>query len=261
MSNNQLTASTAAPIDNFDRDDDNDCGSAGALKGGTLLRYAKGVWSDRDHNLIATGTRLIVYNCDAVLQWFSADGVKTIWRDEKGRLADPDELNLQIPQAEWRIGKFDDRPEPPWARYFVVYLIDPDSGRALTYINKSASASIAYVELKKQIRNKRLICGAPVIPVVELQEAVWHSRRRNLDVVRPDFRIIGWRTRGALQPTIAPPEPVQQIEATTAENKPAGERSTPAQRPSTVTEALDRFAGTPAKPPSLKEELQDEIPW
>src|SRR6516162_1685677 len=99
MSNNQLTASTAAPIDNFDRDDDNDCGSAGALKGGTLLRYAKGVWSDRDHNLIATGTRLIMYNCDAVLQWFSADGVKTIWRDEKGRLADPDELNLQIPQA------------------------------------------------------------------------------------------------------------------------------------------------------------------
>jgi hypothetical protein len=191
--------------------------------------------------VIPIGTRLIAFDCDCVLQRFHADGrVETIWRDpETGKLPDVEQLNEEVPKAEWRISQFTGLPEEPWGKYFAVYLLNPDTGEAWTYISKSASASIAYTALRTKIRNKRIMCGA-VMPVVELRTAKWHSKKRNLYIDRPDFHVTGeWLSRG--QPAIAAEPAVKQIEYA----KPVLDL---ADRP-TIDAEPDRFDGIPAYDP------------
>jgi hypothetical protein len=241
---------TTSAIDNFDCDDD-DSGSGGALRGGALLRcgHKDGHFSDRDHNPIASGTRLIVIDCDCCLQRFpESGGVETLWRDpDTGRLPDHEQLNEQVPVEQWRINKFTGQPEAPWKKFFAVYLLDPATGGALTYLNSSASASIAYVDLKTRIRNKRLLCnGAKIVPVVELRHTTWHSRRRGLDIIRPDFRIVDWLTRG--DPAIASAPPVKAI----------GAEVTPQP-----VDALDAFTNSSVgEPPAWHDEapISNEVP-
>ena len=105
-------------------------------------------WHDRNDNPLPVGARLIALGCDCVLQRWQDNTASTLYLDPTtGRLPDPEQLNEQIPQSEWEVNRFNNQPEPPWARYAVVYLVDPETGDKWTYINKTSGAFMAYTAL------------------------------------------------------------------------------------------------------------------
>jgi hypothetical protein len=68
--------------------DDSDCIALNAFRGGTLLRFTDGEYSDRDRNPIAIGTKLLALETDVCLQHWQDGKCETVFRDAKGKLPD-----------------------------------------------------------------------------------------------------------------------------------------------------------------------------
>jgi hypothetical protein len=137
MSKNELMNTTAPhEQDGWDREDD-DRSAPGrkdsVLRGGSLLKWTEELgFHDRDENPIPYGIQMIALDHDVVLQRWQDGFAVTKFRDPAtGKLPDENELNAAIPQTEWEINKFTDKPEPPWQRYVAIYLVDPRDGKKL----------------------------------------------------------------------------------------------------------------------------------
>jgi hypothetical protein len=206
-------------VNDLDRYNNDDDGIAqNALKGGTLLRFVDGVWSDKDRNPISTDTQLLVHEIDVILQRWK-DGVAAVLpRDPvTSRLADPDQLNEQIPESEWE-RDLNNNWRPPWERTFCVYLVDMgQTGQKFSFINATAGASMAYGDLKSAMQTKRFLHGIDLFPIVELRSKMWKPKKF-AQRLRPYFHPVDWiRPGGGHVPAIAGPNPpagpVKQIAA------------------------------------------------
>jgi hypothetical protein len=243
----KMNETTVVPGDCWDRDDE----SRDGVIRGTRLRFVNGEFLDRDDNPVPLGTRLLAYEVDVVLQMFKDGKPTTRRRDPKtGKLDNPDMLNDKIPVTEWEISRFTKQPDPPWKKYVLIYFVGP-TGEEWSFINQTNGAFQAYDALKSRMRNLKKFYDVSGVPLVELQVHHWNSPTFGPQI-RPEFKIIEVRPTNNRQAIAA--EPVKQIEHTNPE--PAQE-----DRPASVTEALDQFAGQTASPPTLREELKDEIPW
>jgi hypothetical protein len=170
---------------------------------------------------------LMALSTTTCLQRFPKEGgaPDTITRQAGETLPDPDELNDEIPESEWATG-LDGKPRPPWAKNWVVYLLNPKDASAYTFINSTAGARISVEQLEERVRLMRRIRGANVVPIVELTSAnmktQWGQKKR------PEFKIIDWREIG-------------------------GDGSAARQ----IEQQAD--VGKPVTPPTISEELNDEI--
>jgi hypothetical protein len=217
---------------------------------GTLLRWtdAEG-WSDRDGT--APPPVLLVTSCAEILQRWEDKKVADVIRDLP--LPDPDDLNATIPKAQWEIG-LDNKPRPPWSRAYVVYLLDPLTGTVYTYCNGTTGARIAYEQLGERVTIIRALRNARVLPVVRLEQRPFRTAYGMRS--RPHFEIIDWRQRGEDGGLLGGP-PSPQLTGPSA--SPATETQEAAAKPPNVETAL---SGLPkVKPPSLGEEMNDELPW
>jgi hypothetical protein len=239
MTANQLMNTVAQRRDSWDLPD-GDKGDDSPLKGGALLKFTKGQWSDRHGNEVAMGTRLLACECDVILQRWTDGTAATIYRDPvTGELPDLDELNEKIPAVEWELDRFTNKPRPPWSRYAVVYLLG-EHGEALTFINNTSGGFQAYSDLKSSIQRTREFRGEHVVPLIELQAKGWTSPQYGPQI-KPWFKIINWQRKGAPPPVAA--EPAKQIETTAS----AAGWDYPGE------------IGEPVEPPSRKEELPDDL--
>jgi hypothetical protein len=207
---------------------DDDGVARNALQGATLLRFVDGSYSDKDRNPIPIGTQLLVREIDVILQRWQG-GVATIApRDPvTGKLADPDQLNEQVPIEQWE-ADLNGNPRPPWERYFIIRLVNVDTGQQFCFVSATASASMAYSDLKGAMETKRFLHGVDLFPFVELRTKMWKPKKFAARP-RPYFHPIHWmRPGGGDVPSIAGPAapaakqiaaPVKQIEQSTAPKK------------------------------------------
>ena len=96
---------------------------------GVILRCVDGHWSDRD-GLTPPAELLAMGTTTALQCWQDGTPTDTVVERPGKPLPDVNELNAQIPEAEWEEG-IDGKPRPPWVMQFVVYLIDPAHRRNL----------------------------------------------------------------------------------------------------------------------------------
>jgi hypothetical protein len=138
-------------------------------------------------------------------------------------LPDVDALNEAIPRAQWREG-LDGEPEPPWRRWFITVFLDTVTAQLFTHANSTVGAKIATLKLEQSVDWMSALKGAEVMPLIELRSA---SMANKYNTLRPDFFIVGWRVFDG--------DALRIVDQNTS--------------------ALKAIA-----PPSLKEELNDEIP-
>jgi hypothetical protein len=246
-----------------DNDDGFSGGSNNARSGEYIKWTAERGWQDR--NGLAVPSPQLVIAVDEILQR---------WQDKKPEkitakpLLDPDDLNSVIPIKDWELG-VDGKPRPPWARYAVVYLISPSTGKLYVYSAATDGGHIAYDDLKQSVKNMRMLRGgAQVMPMVELGETPFQTRFGLKS--RPHFAIIDWRSPGggnALPPAPPPPQLPPSAAAPIPASKPAAK---PPEEPASNVETLPPRGGrgrgkitvTSGKPAgNRKPDPDEEIPF
>jgi hypothetical protein len=91
---------------------------------GTILACVDGHWTDRDG--LTPPTELLVLGTTRALQCWRDGQVLDALIDSDGEpLPDVDELNAQVPESDWEISKYDNKPRPPWQLNFVAYFSIP----------------------------------------------------------------------------------------------------------------------------------------
>jgi hypothetical protein len=115
------------------------------------------------------------------------------WREDLG---DDD-------QTEWERG-LGGLPSDPWRDTRYLYLLNPRTGKAYTFVTDSVGGRMAVGELKDAIMTVRQ-AQPGALPVVQLATS---SMKTKYGIKpRPDFKIVDWRSG-----TSSPAEAQQQIE-------------------------------------------------
>lgn len=220
---------------------------------GTLLKWNETQgWPDRDG--LRPPEHMFVVAVDEVLQ---------MWKDGKAEtkkekpLPDENLLNESIPKSGWERG-LNGQPRPPWARYWVVYLIDPATGGRYTYLNCTLGARIAVNDrLRENVIIMRSLRGADVVPLVKLTHAPMET---NFGLKhRPEFRIVSWHDpRGPGGLLGKPNEPVDGNGSTTPQI--TGPTSPPTSTPAAEAASTIGAMGSVSKP-TTGEAVDDNIPW
>jgi len=190
---------------------------------GNIARCVDGIWKDNDGTPIPPDDRWVAWaTTECLQQWHNKLPTKTVVKKPGVPLPDIDELNAEIPLREWETG-IDGKPRPPWVRQNVVYLLDAESGAELTFISGTIGASIAVESLRRRTYNMRMLRGMRVVPVVSLGSKLMQTNFGSR--LRPEFVVQEWREFGAPSPAIA------------------------------------SEVGKKIAPPSLREEMNDAVPF
>ena len=131
---------------------------------GVLLKCVDGAWRDGE-GCVPSGALIAVGLTHGLQCWKDQDLLDEI-SEEDGPLPDVDELNALVPKAEWGLG-LNDKPRPPWQFNWVVYLFNPETADAYTYLNSTRGAQIAYERLETKFAMMRRLRGN-VVPIVRL---------------------------------------------------------------------------------------------
>jgi hypothetical protein len=210
-------------------------------------------WHDRD-DLPIPSPLLVVGVTTALQRW--KDKVPEVIIDKP--LPDPEVLNATIPQSEWEIG-LDNKPRPPWAKVFVVYMVDVNTGQTYTAVNSTTGWKMAFEALSEAVTVKRMLHGGTrMLPIVNLQSRPFKTSFG--DRKRPHLQIVDWRATGSTTslpaaketPQLSAPVPKSAKEAPEAFVAAAAE-SHPAAAAANLTD--------PPKAVSSEEFYDDSIPW
>jgi hypothetical protein len=131
---------------------------------------------------------------------FAVDEFYRRWKDNEltdireKPLPDLDKLNAAIPVEEWEKG-FNGEPAEPFSHHVGVYLVDPAKGTPYKYEANTAGAHMAFDALVEAVATMRMLRGAHVMPVTNLGERKWKSKKWGWQT-RPHFEIICWKTPG-----------------------------------------------------------------
>jgi hypothetical protein len=209
---------------------------------GLLLKCVDGAWKDGDG--CVPSTELLVIGLTHGLQCWKDKERPDDFSEEDGPLPDVDELNAQIPQAEWGLG-LDNKPRPPWQFNWVAYLFNPETADTYTYLNSTTGARIAVERLETKFEIMRRLRGNNVVPLVKLDSRP--MRTAFGPKLRPEFTIIEWRDLGdgGVKPPQLPPPTDKDPIGTAA--KPEEKKKMPIAKP--------------VAPITREEELDDEIPF
>jgi hypothetical protein len=262
-------------IVNTTRDDDDDGfgganGKNGRLIKGTFCRWTDAAgWHDRDGQALPSPMLIVgLIECN---QRFIEK--KPIVVTEKP-LKDVNQLNAEIPIAEWPL--FNGVPQPTWKRAQGCYLASLANGAMYTYLNSTTGTHMCIDAVREQTSVTRMLRGAKVFPVVELISKPWKTNYGQR--MRPVLNIIDWKTPSSGLAVTAPapapqlPGPAEQKppkEPIKAEimpplrpaTPPAAAPSAPEPKPAAQVAAETLANMEPVAPITMKEIMDDEIPW
>jgi hypothetical protein len=223
---------------------------------GEILKCVDGRWTTRDGQALPLGTQLFVRGMTRALQcWKDGELLDSMIETPETPLPDLGELNKQIPMTEWEEG-LDGKPRPPWALYYVVYLMSPEDGADYTSVNNTSGQRIAWEQLQSRICNVRMLRGANVVALVELDSKPMTTKFGTKQ--RPSFKITDWRVFEGGEQAALPP-PTNNSGSADAAEKPAEAKPEPAPAKKNAPKKK-AVPGKPVKPVSLKEELNDDLP-
>ena len=180
----------------------------------------------------------------------------------------------------------------------AVYLLDPNDGQFFTLMNSTVGMKMLWESLAERWEVMRRLRGADVIAVVNLATRPFRTAKWGIKY-RPDLKILEWRKPGGGggDRLAGPVAPTPQLPpASSAPPAPSAQTSTPAPAPAPMPGASTsphapppppRSANPPApppppparpapsgeqkttdglafldqvKPPTLREELNDDLP-
>jgi hypothetical protein len=247
-------------VDNFEGWEDGVEGddrpqSSGVIQG-TLIKFTnEAKWVTRDGEELPADLELIAYNVGRLVQkWWDGQPVETIILQPHQKFPDIEEMNEKTPREEW-VEDQNGNMVGPWQAQHALYLLDPKTMDKYTFPTGTVGGRIAIRELRDKIMWWRRLRGSNVYIVITLADTFmntkWGGRQRpHFKIARP-VRLGGEGGEVEALPPPAPPAP------------PAGAKqqldqfAKPAEKPVTTQAELPL---TTVKEPSLKEDLNDEIP-
>jgi hypothetical protein len=211
---------------------------AGIIQGILIKFTNEATWVTRDGDELPENLELVAVDVARVVQrWEDQQPVETKILEPHEKFPDIEEMNEKIPREEWVEGP-DGQPHGrgPWQAQHILYLLDPASMDKYTFPTGTTGGRIAIAALRDKLVWMRRLRGPNVYPVVLLSDTFmkthWGGRQR------PHFKIVRWVSLGgeggAVQALPPPASPTTQTSA-----------------------QLDLPL---VKEPSLKEDLNDEIP-
>jgi hypothetical protein len=240
----------------------------GLIEGKRLVFPNECVWGVKDNpNIPITTYDLVVVDILRVVQK---------WKDKKAetRILSPGELvpdiaalNAEVPDEEKEL--YQGKRVGPYQFVYVLYLLHEETVQKFTYIAGTIGAGIATRELADAVNWFRKYRGAGCLPRIRL-ERTWMPTRFG-GRYRAAFTIVGWikPTDGMAQQL--PPREERKLEAPSEQTNVAPEQSKAPEQakarapyPSFDPSKADLKPMTPAQtvePPSLREEMEDEVPY
>jgi hypothetical protein len=214
--------------DGFDDDtSENHDGERRVIQGTRLTFSNDSCWVTANEEEISEETELIAVERVSVIQKWGPDNrpVETRWLTP-GEKVDVDALNDATPKTEWR-EDMNGKLVGPYQKQQVVYLLDLNTMEKFTYVTSTVGGNMAIGDLSDRIRTMRRWRGGQIYPVVTLSKTFMPTRFGGRQ--RPAFKIMNWIFMGGGGTALPAPE-----------------------SPLLTTQAV--------KEPTLKEEMNDEIP-
>jgi hypothetical protein len=223
---------------------------------GELMKFTnEGQWILRDHTPLTKV--LIAVNVRRTLTKWGKNKrpvPPVIFLQAGEKIPDVGKLNDETPKSEW-VEDYNGKLKGPWQAQHIVYLIDPISIDQYSFPTSTVGGGIAVRELVDRINWMRRFRGNAVYPVVQLSTRhmkTTHGGGRP----RPHFEIEAWKrfdpgSDGTI-PTddprqLPPQQPIEQVPMAAPDA---------AKKMEAVLHAI---GAQTVEPPSLKEEMQDEI--
>jgi hypothetical protein len=198
---------------------------------GELIQF-----KDRQH-LLQDGTAippdrqfLRIHQAQVIQFWQGGrpDPTKDIVEQPDKDFPDVAALNDQVPKNQWELDAITGEPRAPWSLAYAIYLFDPKNAQIYSHMGSTNGQRVAYYTLRERIQWMRAYRDESVAPILTLGEKLFSKR---FNKFRAEFIIVEWR------------RPPGELEPKRLEKPPAG------------------FIGEKVEPPTLKEELNDEVPW
>jgi hypothetical protein len=196
----------ASPMlhDGFDTPDE---GGSGSIIRGMKVKFTKGAeWIDRDKVVIDPARQFFVAEIKKVVQqWLpGADRPETRELGPDEFFPDIEKMNAEAPRSEWRTA-FGEQQGPYEAAY-VLYLFDPRTMEAFTFITPTTGGHRAVDDLKGKVRRARMLQGANRYALVTLGDTHMNTRYGGLQ--RPDFKVLDYVPLGGpAKPLLEPAKP------------------------------------------------------
>jgi hypothetical protein len=158
-----------------------------------------------------------------------------------------DGMNAKCPKSEW--GEYQGRAQGPWQRQRLVYFVDIDTMQKYTWPSRveTIGADICVREFREKVRLMRQFRGECVYAVVALRDTYMPTRFGGRQ--RPDLVPVRWIKLGPSETALpAPTTPALPSPDVQAHSDQPVKTIDPQSEIQTV------------EPPSLREQMNDEIP-
>jgi len=252
MSNEVMTTTNkpVVELDGFNNFTDEVEGDDGINAIGSVIRGAKFKFLDPDWKIeerIVTGKRFTAVDVVNVSTKWSQDNkpLETHILAAGEKFPDFDKLNAKCPRSEWRMSF--GKETGPWSGQHCLYLVD-ELFNPYTWASPitTIGSAIAVRELVDRIKRVRRLRGDNVYPVVELSHVHFPNAYKP-DRERPFLAIKDWVKLGADRVADTLPSPTAHALLDLG-SAPAATSGVPVEAQSVT-------------PITLKEEIQDEIPF
>jgi hypothetical protein len=236
---------------------------AGGVIRGVVLKFTnEAAWTvvgekmRQDIELIAVGIGRVVQ------KWIDQLPAETRVLGPGEKFPDLKELNDKTPRSEWTEGP-NGEPRGPWQAQHIVYLLDPATMDRYSFPTGTVGGAICVRELVDKTKWMRRYREANVYAVVTLADKFMNTKFGGRQ--RPHFVIKRWVDLDGNEEEAlpAPVEAARLVENSAAEKpkeKPAA--AAPAAKTTTTKKGVTRFkrGATTVEEPSLREELNDDLP-
>jgi hypothetical protein len=196
-----------------------------------------------------------------VQKWQDQQPVETIVLEPGQKFPDIQKLNEETSRGEWTTGP-DGSPRGPWQALHIAYLLNPATMERFTFATGTTGGAICVRDVVDRTKWMRRYRGAHVYPVVTLSDTFMNTRFGGRQ--RPHFIIKLVSFGGSEEPALPAPNPpaAPQLESS-ATNKPTEKVSEPGGPTMTMrgVQHFDKPATKTVAQPTLKEQLNDEIPF
>jgi hypothetical protein len=206
---------TLTPIDGFSDIDP----TSSPLKG-TTIRFKDGSYYSFEDEIETEGRTFAAYDLRGGWQKLEEGVPPEYLMREPGK---PKPAQPHVDEVDWPTN-LNGKPENPWRWTFYLFLIDVNSGEALTFSSSTVGGTKGVIELRDQIDFMRRY-RANAIPIISLDSKMMPTQFGS-KVPRPYFKLHGWKSHGDEQTLLTHEAPLVDIEK-----------------------------------PSLKEGMKDEVPF
>jgi hypothetical protein len=164
-------------------------------------------WVNGSDEPISPDREVVVVDiCRLVLKRVDGQIVEKRWLAPKELIPDLKKLNEACPKSEWG-EDYNGNPKGPYVFLNVVYMVDMNTMKKVTYLTETVGGGMCVRELADQVANKRKFYGSQANPMVSPSKCWMNTNWKGRD--RPVLEVKNWIVFGpdgtALPENASPP--------------------------------------------------------